>query len=279
MFRKDLTAILAALVLAHVVSAQGPGPFRWQPGKVMTYRVEHTTINTDSKGSDKDERRIQLSLLKSWKVLAVDEAGVATLQVSFQSLRYELHRPGKEAICFDSTAPERAPEEVRKQFLPHVGKPLAVIRVDSQGKVIEVKEALNEFFSVAKFESEPPFRAILPAGLEKGQSWDRDYQVTLEPPLGTGEKYPAVQHCVCKSVADNRATVTLKTDIKGQPKAVADQVLLWHNELAGEVVFDLNAGRLESVILKGDREQKGLQDDDSTTRIQETYIEQYSGSN
>jgi hypothetical protein len=278
MLRKVFTAILAALLLAHAASAQAQGPFRWQAGQVLTYRVEQTVTATETKADSKDETRTQLSLLKRCKVLGVDAAGVATLQISFQALRYEMKRPGGEPIFFDSADPDKAPADLRKQFLPFVNGPLAVIRVDSRGKVIDLKDARSELYSVAKFESEPPFRAILPAPLKEGQTWDRDYQITLEPPAGTGEKYAATQHYTCKSVADNQAMVTVKTEMKSQPKTVAEQVLLWHNQLEGEVVFDLSAGRLKSAVFKGDREQKGLQGDDSTTRVQETYIEQYTGN-
>jgi hypothetical protein len=213
--------------------------------------------------------------LKRWQVMGVDSEGVATLQMSLSALIFESKPPEGDALIFDSTHPEKSNEQLRKQFAGFVGQPLALLRVDGQGKVLEVKQARSSFASAAKFESEPAFKMVLPAeALKTGQTWERSYQITLEPPQGTGEKYSAVQRYACKNVTDNLAAVTLTTEVKNPPNAQEDQVPLWQMQPDGEIVFDVPAGRVQKATLRIDKEAKM---EGGSTHFQSIYSEQYVG--
>jgi hypothetical protein len=278
MTRRAMTTVLALLVLGSLARAQETGRLRWQPGQVLLYRAEHATLATDAMGDTRSETRTRLSLTKRWQVLEVDAAGVATLQMSLLTLSYETTLPNGEVMAFDSANPDKSSEQVRTQFTRYLGQPLVVVRIDSQGKVVEVKEAKFGFGSAAKFENELPFKIVLPTeGLRQGQTWDRNYQITLEPPQGTGEKVDAVQHCACKGVAGSLATVNVTTEIKNPPQAQADQVPLWQMQPEGEIVFDVQAGRMHKATLKIEKEAKGLQGEGSSTHFQSMYTEQYVG--
>jgi hypothetical protein len=277
MIRRTIAAWLVVLVTTSLASAQAPR-FRWQTGQVLVYRAEHATIASYTMGDSKSETQTKLVLTKRWQVLDVDAKGVATLQLSLPALTFEAVTPGGEKLSFDSANPDKSTEQMRKNFGAFVGTPVVVVRIDGQGKVIEVKEAKGGFVSAAKYESDPPFKFILPAEeLKMGQGWERTYQVTLEPPQGTGEKYPAAQRFVCKSVADNLATVTLATEVKATPAAQDDQVPLWQMQPEGELVFDVQAGRLQKASLRIDKEAKGTQGEGSSARFQSVYTEQYVG--
>src|SRR5262249_53584332 len=147
---------------------------------------------------------------------------------------------------------------------------------DPLGRVVEVKEL--KFGSASGFESEPPFAAVLPgAALAPGQGWERAYQMTLEPPRGTGEKYAAVQRYACKGIDGALATLGVTTEVKNPPEAAADQVPLLQMLHEGEVVFDLRAGRLHRAALKVDKEVKGHQGEGSSYRFQSSYTVEYAG--
>src|SRR5262249_23474156 len=130
----------------------------------------------------------------------------------------------------------------------------------------------------SRFEVEVPFAAVLPAGgLTAGANWERGYNITLEPPQGTGEKYAAVQHYACKSVAENAAAVTVTTDLKAPPAAAADRVPLLDKLTEGEVLFDLANGRMHRAVLRVDKELKDYMGEGSNYRVQSSYVEQYVG--
>lgn len=273
MIRKTIAAFCGVLMVASLASAQAPR-FRWQTGQVLVYRTEHNTVASYVMGDSKSETRTRVQSLKRWQVLGVDNAGVATLQMSLQALYFETTPPTGEPLVFDSAHLDKSTPELRKQYENYIGLPLAVVRIDGQGKVIEVKEA-RPGYSAAKYESDPPFKLLLPAEpLKADLNWEHAYQITLEPPLGTGEKYPAVQRYACKGIAGNLATVSLTTDVKGTASAQEDQVPLWQMQPEGELVFDVQAGRLQKATLRIDKEAKI---EGGNTRFQSVYSEQYVG--
>ncbi len=241
---------------------------------MLIYRSEHNTLASYVMGDSKNETKTRVQSVKRWQVMSVDEAGVATLQMSLQALFFETIPPGGEPLSFDSANLDKSTPELRKQYESYIGQPLVVVRIDGQGKVIEVKEA-KPGYSSAKYESDPAFKFLLPAEvLQANLAWQRGYQITLEPPLGTGEKYAAVQRYVCKSIADNLATVSLTTEIQGAPAAQEDQVPLWQMQPEGEIVFDVQAGRLQKATLRIDKEAKI---EGGNTHFQSVYVEQYAG--
>jgi len=273
MIRKLFAVLGGVLVMASLAQAQAPS-FRWQKGQVLVYRTEHNTLASYVLDDNKSAVKTSVQSLRRWQVLDVDAAGVATLQLSITALRYEAVPEGSEPTVYDSAQPEKSSEQMRKQF-SYIGQPLAVLRIDPQGKVLEVKEARSGFASAAKFESDPAFKMVLPAAaLTAGQTWARDYQITLEPPQGTGEKFAAVQRYSCKSLADNLATVMMTTEVKNPPAAQDDQVPLWQMQPEGEFVFDVQAGRLQKATLKIDKEAKLA---NGGSRFQSIYSEQYAG--
>jgi hypothetical protein len=275
MLGKTMAACCGVLVMASLAAAQAPR-FRWQTGQVLLYRTEHHTAASFVMGENSSETKTRVQSLKRWQVLEVDNDGVATLQMSLQALFFETTPPAGEPLRFDSAHLEQSTPELRKQYENCVGQPLVVVRVDGQGKVLEVKEARRPEYSAAKYESDPVFKLLLPAeALKAGMSWERAYQITLEPPQGTGEKYEAVQRYVCKEVTGNLATVELTTEVKGAPAAQEDQVPLWQNLPEGEIVFDLEAGRLQKATLRIDKEAKI---EGGNTHFQSVYTEQYVGA-
>ncbi len=154
--------------------------------------------------------------------------------------------------------------------------PLAVLRGDGYGRVLEVKE--SKFGPASRYEAEPPFVGVLPAALpQPGQGWERSYQLTLEPPQGTGEKFAAVQRYVCKAADAATLTMTLKTELKNPPAAPGDQVPLLQMQPEGEVVYDLRAGRLLRANLRIEKELANHQGEGSGYRFVSTYVEEYAG--
>jgi hypothetical protein len=277
MIRKVCLAVLAGLALAPAAPAQTAAwRFHWQPGQVLIYRVEHTTVQTETLSGGKVEAKDRLSLTKRWQVLAVDPAGVATLQMSVTAMRHEMTAPSGDVLFFDSADPDKSDPQLREQMTKFLNQPLAVLRIDARGKVVEVKE--SKFGPASKYESDLPFAITLPDGEPKvGQAWERPYKLTLDPPQGTGEKYDAVQKCTCKAVNGPLATVGVAATIQTLPAATGDQAPLLGSQPEGEVVMDLQAGLLKSVNLRVDKELKDHQGEGSSFHLQSTYIEQYAG--
>ncbi len=268
------TAIAVLAWAAHNGNAQDTWRFHWQAGQVLTYRVEQQTQAVEVTGEGKSETKTKLTLTKRWQVQAVDASGVATLQHSLVALRMETSTPGGDTLLFDSAALDKSDARLREQMGKFVGVPLATLRINALGKVVEVKE--SKFGPASRFESEPPFVVVLPEAVVKpGQTWERAYQITQEPPQGTGEKYDAAQTCTCTKVEGAGLYVTLSTAMKTQPMGLADRVPLLQMQPEGSVVFDLGNGRLHAAKLTVQKELKGHAGEGSSYTFQSTYTEQY----
>src|SRR5262249_50783074 len=141
MIRGEMAAVLAALATAAAAPAQTAGPFHWQAGQTLIYRVEQNTQATDIVRDRQVEAQTRPNPTKRWQVTAVDKAGVATLQLSLLALRHEITTPDGETLLYDSANPDKSTPQLREQLGRFVGVPLAVLRVDGYGRVAEVKES------------------------------------------------------------------------------------------------------------------------------------------
>jgi hypothetical protein len=268
--RRTMASLLGVLMVGTWASAQVPAAprLRWAPGQVLLYKVEMSTASFDQVGEVKTETKTVIKVTKRWQVQAVDPAGVATLQLSLTAMSHERTTASGDVLRYDSANPDGSTPELRKALEQYINKPLAVIRVDPYGRVVEVKESKSP---ASSYEHELPFLVALPAeALKVGASWERSYNITLGPPLGTGEKYPAVQRYSVKALGPDSATLTLTTQLKAAPKVPADAIPLWQMLPAGEVVLDLKNGRLHGARLTIERELKGHQGKDSLCRYQST---------
>jgi len=274
MARTWIFAVLATCVAVSPAAAQDiqyGWRFRWQPGQILYYRVDHHTNVSETVSGNKVETMSKLALIKRWEVTAVDPQGVATLKLSVTAMRHEQSRPNGGTLLFDSAKLDKSTPELREQMSKFIGQTLAVLRVDSAGRVIAVQQG-----SAAKYESEPPFALRLPGkAVTANQAWERTYEVTLEPPVGTGEKFAANQRYNLTKADDKLATIRLTTQLKNQPENVADRIPLLQNQPQGEIVFNIAAGRLESANLRIDQQLDGHQGEGSSYHFTSTYREVY----
>src|SRR6266566_324771 len=103
MYRACFLALTAGLALSSTGLAQSANcRFQWQPAQVLAYHVEETTTKAEEVEGKKFETSTKMANDKRWQVLAVDAAGVATLQMSLTALRFELTTPGGEKLLYDS---------------------------------------------------------------------------------------------------------------------------------------------------------------------------------
>src|ERR1700687_4914309 len=274
MTRRLILALATGMICASCPAFAQAAQFRWQTGEILLYRVEQVTIATATSGDNKTETKTKLDLTKRWEVKSVDKAGVATLHMSLTRLRLENTRPDGESLIFDSANLDKSNPEMAKELSGYIGKALAILRIDSQGRVVEVKE--SKFGASSRFENELPFVMVLPeSGPKQGQKWERAYKITLEPPQGTGEKFDAIQNYARKGLTGNLATVALQSEVKNPPESVADQEPLLQFQPQGEVVFDIRLGRMKSAHLAIDKELIGQQGTSSSYRLQSNYSEEY----
>jgi hypothetical protein len=261
----DMVAILPAFAQSDALLQ-----FRWHKGQALTYRVEHQTIVTETVSGSRTDASSRLNLVKRWLVTDVDAANVATLQLSLVSLRHEQKRTNGETLLFDSANLAASTPELREQMGQHIGKTVASLRVASTGRVVEVMQGV-----ASRYETELPFIVVLPAvAPRQGLAWQRSFQVTLDPPLGTGEKHPVTQTYQITNLVDGKATIALTTRFSSLPQNVADQVPLLQKQPEGQAIFDARSGLLVNARLSIDKTLEKHQGEGSSYRWQSHYVEE-----
>jgi hypothetical protein len=130
-----------------------------------------------------------------------------------------------------------------EQFL---GKPTVKLHVDGRGRVVHAQPLLN--VPVGHFANEPPFAIILPEEAWQPQMrWVRPYSLTLEPPLGTGEKYDLEQQFELRSLNQQQAEITWATHVKNPPVTPSEKIPLLQKISRGVALFDLANHRVSLV--------------------------------
>jgi hypothetical protein len=151
--------------------------------------------------------------------------------------------PNGETWEFDSAAPEQSHKQLREQLGPIIGKSLAVLRVDGTGKVMEVRSTYHS--NAGRYESDLPFTITLTgADLQTGQTWTRPYRITLDPPLGAGEKFQAEQTYQVRGADGTQALIAFASTIKDPPKDPKGRLALLQMQPQGEVTFDSRLGMI-----------------------------------
>lgn len=249
MYSRVLLACAALFFITVPTQAQVPWQFKWQKGQNLTYKIKHVTavVETLEKGSNSSNSN--LDLVNRWTVTDLDAKGVATLSLTLLSMRNEQKRTNGDTLLFDSQNPDKSTPELREQMSKFIGQTVAIVRVDPYGRVLEVKLG-----SASNYESEPPFVIVFPeAKAAVGQAWKRPFNVVFDPPFGTGEKYQAEQRYDCTKIDAGKATLTVKTEFKTMPDNARDRLPLLQKDVEGDLVFDLEAGRLISARLNIDK--------------------------
>jgi hypothetical protein len=271
MKQRWLAAVAMGLLWVSAAPAQETNwQFRWQKGQVLTYKADHKTNVEEVAEGAKVASASKLSVVKRWQVIDVDAKGSATIQLTLAAMRNEQTRPNGEVLLFDSANPDKGTPELKEQMSKFIGQTLAVVRIDIQGRVLEVKQG-----SASRYEIEPPFVVVFPAVAPKeGLAWLRPYTVTLDPPYGTGEKLDATQKFQCTKIAAGKATLTVANQFKALPENVKDQVPLVQKLTEGQIVFDIQGGRVVDVQLNIDRTLMNHQGEGSSYHFQSWFTEQ-----
>jgi 16S rRNA G966 N2-methylase RsmD len=267
MFTRIILTLAIALVTVQPGFAQHAWQFKWQLGQKLTYKVKHVTAVVESLDKGASSSHSQLDLVNRWTVDEIDAKGVATLSLTLVSMRNEQKRASGETLLFDSQNLEKSTPELREQMVKFIGQTVAVVRVDKYGRLIEVKQG-----SKNNFEAEPPFLVVFPeAKAAAGQAWRRPFDIVLDPPYGTGEKYEASQRYDCTKIEAGKATVSIKTEFKTTPDNARERLPLLQKDIEGEIVVDLEAGKLISARLNTDQTLENHQGKGSKYQFKSQY--------
>ncbi len=270
MFTRCLLSIVVVLFAALPAFAQASWQFQWKKGQTLTYKIKHVTSVVEMVEATKNTSNSNLELVNRWNVTDLDAKGIATLSLTLVSMRNEQTRANGETLLFDSQNLDKSAPDLVTQLNKYIGQTVAIVRIDGFGRVLDVKQG-----SAATFEVEPPFVVVFPdAKAAAGQAWRRQFNLVLDPPYGTGEKFAAEQRYDCKKLEAGKATLGVVTNFKTMPDNMRERIPLMQKDVQGELVFDLAAGRLISTQLNIDKTVENHQGKGSSYHFKSQYSRQ-----
>ncbi|HVJ80387.1 MAG TPA: hypothetical protein VNC50_04890, partial [Planctomycetia bacterium] len=112
--------------------------------------------------------------------------------------------------------------------------------------VVKASQTLNDAKAIFP---ELPFQISVPDEYpRKDLKWQREFAITLDPPLGKGEAHKAVQTCVMTECDDDICIVAAETKLEAEPPAPGAKIALGQFLPVGKVTLDRKRG----LMLKSD---------------------------
>ena len=252
--------------------------FRFEKGQILEYlvRQEIKVVETSIQEGKPiiGESLTKLTTTRRFEVKSV-ENGEAVLEMSITAMRQEILRRGaadKDGNpTVDKVVLDSGEAEGKEKMAAFLNKPIATVKLNGLGQVLEVK---GENGSEQRFRTEPPFRIDFPAQeVAVGDAWNREFEIRLDPPVGTGEKYAAIRTCKRAEDVQGRIVVGVSTAVKGGVKVPAADMpsvipYLW----SGELYLD-KSGRYRGAKLSVKGETAEHQGTGTKFAYESTYVE------
>lgn len=252
-----------ALTLAVVgqVDAQQTIQWKFQVGQQWQLAIDQQTESLTQVSDQQLKVQVQVSLTEQWRVLSVEENGLATIERALGDIKIVLRSAPDNEINFDSTRQRNAPgaaRELGKALGPILKQPMQ-IQLNPQGAVVnvvlsdklkanlaEVSGLLGDFFSPQSIKEQLVSLGRLPAGpVTVGDSWSVDVKTPSE--LGTLSlertfAYDGQKEVTGGSVSEILVSGTASLQPASKPQG--RQVELKQHKLSGVIRFDAARGQL-----------------------------------
>ena len=277
MARPFLAVPFALLFGAFATAEDAPKlRFVWLKDATANYQVVQTTTVQETILDEQSKKPVEIGTItkmtigKKWLVKSVDSAGAATLELVTTALKQEITQTvgaaKPEVRLLDSAKPEDA------KAMTFLNKPIFSLKVDALGKISEVK---SENPSAAdRLQADLPFKLHLPdAAPAVEKPWERAFELKLPPPLGTGEKFDAVQKYTFRGMNKDFAiigiTTALQTPTEDAALMPAIAPMLWE----GDVFFNAKTGQYHGAKLAIKKEIANHQGEGTKFRYTSEYTE------
>ena len=245
---------LAGLLSVPVVDAANPGAskyllrYHFTAGDFVHYEVLDQAAVTTRKNDVKETMRNQSQVWRHYRVVSVNEAGEATLELMIDRVRMIAQFEDAAPSIFDSSDPNLQPQKFRA-VLDSVNRPMSRITVDPQGELVNVQNLLPG--KAAENDPAINFLVVFPEQAQPiGATWKQALEVDVPVTEKLKEKVKLIRNYTLESVEDNIATIHLATVLASPVRDPAIRTRLLQQTPSGKILFDLQTQQLTFRELK-----------------------------
>lgn len=267
-----IAAVIAAAVADRPLAAEPPVrlEYRFHPGERLDMRVAHRALTETTVGATSQATETATDSRKTWRVVAVDADGHATLEHSVDDVTMTSRTSDRGELRWSSAGTEPPPpgyEQVRASL----GVPLARMTVDRGGRVLERRElrpcpaSATGDLAVVPLPEEP---------VSPGAEWTVPQEVVAEAPGGLRKAVRTRLRYRLVEVRDGIATIRVDTTVLTPIDDPRLESRLLERIWDGTIEFDVERGRLLRRSTGIDRRVVGFGGPQSSVRYKASLEEQ-----
>ena len=216
--------------------------YRFKTGEVVRTKVVHlATVETKIKGTAQSTKSRSVST-RVWQIRDVDPAGNITFDNVVERLEMWNHVEGREEVYYDSASGKEPPPDFAN-VAASVGKVLATIKIDPQGRILSRTNNQPQF-NPGIGDLTVPFPPAANQPLKVGASWSIPDELRLATDDRTIKKIQTQQQYRLLKVEAGVATIAVETQILTPINDPKLQSQLVQRLQKGTIEFDVDAGRL-----------------------------------
>lgn len=259
---KIVSLCVAALSLSTLFALSAPAAendaekytlrYKFQPSETLRWEVEHRSmVRATVSGTTQDSATLSNSV-KAWQVTDVQPDGTATIEYRVEWVDMRQKLTGRAEVRYDSRTGAKPPPGF-ETAARSVGVPLATMKMNTQGKLLERKrhevtdEKGKKSATSEKNENKTDAWVTIPLPEEAvpvGHTWSIPQDIEIPLPSGMVKKVKAIQKFVLEEVKTGVASIRVSTEILTPITDPAVESQLVQREVSGRVRFDIDAGRI-----------------------------------
>ena len=243
--------------------------YRFQPGEKIDMDVSHRALTETTVGATSQSTETATDSRKTWTVVAVDDAGHATLEHSVDDVTMTSRTSDRGQIRWSSASDDPAPpgyESVKASL----GVPLSRLVVDRSGRLIERRD----------LRPCPPSSTgdlvvvPLPEGpVTEGAEWTVPQEVIVDVPGGVRKAVRTRLRYQITAIKDGVATIRVDTTVLTPIDDPRLESRLLERIWNGTIDFDIDRGRVLRRATGIDRRVVGFEGPESSVRYKSSLEE------
>ncbi len=234
--------------------------YKFRAGDTLRWNVVHRCqIHTSVSGATQTAETTTGSV-KVWRVHQVKPNGQVVFDHLVESVDMRHRLTGRDEVHYSSLTDPVAPkgfEDVARA----VGVPLALVTIDSQGKLLERKQN----FVKAAVAGQGEITIQLPEQpVAVGSRWSSMNNLDVPLSDGTTRRFKIAQTFKLDSVKTGVATISISTQFVTPLQDPAVEAQLLQYETSGSVRFDIDAGQILARQIDVDKSVVGFRGEASS---------------
>ena len=261
-FARVCLGLLAAVAATTAVAEPVRLRYEFHPGEQMAMRVAHRALTETTMNGTTQSVETMTDSTKTWRVVAVDAAGSATLEQSVEDVTMTSRTSDRGEVRWSSGGGEEPPPGY--ELVPHsLGVPLVRMTIATDGRVLDRRElrpcppAATGDLVVVPLPDDP---------VEVGFEWTIPQEVVVEVPNGPRKAVRTRLRYRLESVKDGIATIAVDTTVLTPVDDPRLEARLLERIWDGTIRFDVERGRVVGRQTAIDRRVVGFGGPQSSVR-------------